>query len=301
MPSKIILLCKSIWHILINKELLIIHKNSIVLRSIPKSGTNYLRLILANYFSNLNGLKVGSKNFIEVDYDKMHFVLFPNIRNEVLTTKSQYIYPINNTLFLDKMGYSDFMYDHGCIVDKYPLSFFFQPKKMILLYRNPLDILISRFYFFYKNRIGSENTYEHPRDLILQYIPQYAKVYSWMKKYSSNNPSAILVSYEELKLFPNKTIKKLLNHLQISIYPDLIDFSIQASSIKKVQAMEQKRGKAIHSTPVGIRGSFVRSGTIGEWEVFFNDDDISNIKNILNNYQIDINEFILKPLKMNNT
>ena len=148
------------------------------MRTIPKSGTNYLRLLLTNYFYNIQEGHNSNKEFSNVDYFKMHGEIFPNIRSAVVNGKNKYkvaglkIKGEGDTL------YSDFLYDHGSWMEKPPFSKFFRPKKEILLYRNPLDILISRFYYFFKDRYGAEDEHSHPRELIDDYIPQYAQDFS---------------------------------------------------------------------------------------------------------------------------
>ncbi|MBL4651424.1 MAG: sulfotransferase domain-containing protein [Flavobacteriales bacterium] len=295
--SKIKLLISTFWAMFRQIKSLKTYSRSIVLRSMQKSGTNYLRLILTNYFYNLDKIKKDNHEYIEVDYDRMHFESFPNIRHMVFDGKSDYTAPQVNIYDKEKYKYSDFMYDHFCILDESPFSAFVKPKKMIMIYRNPLDVLISRYYFYYKNRENSDQTYKHPRELINEYIPNYIHIYKWMKQYSSENPNTILITYEELKLFPEETITSVLNHLNITVDQELIRFSLMASSIDKVKETEKKRGFAIHSSSSGaaLKGSFARSGSIGQWKNYFEDTDIDKIKALLAANNLNLNEFTINP------
>ena len=113
---------------------LLAYRNSIVLRSIPKSGTTYLRLILSNYFYNVK--KDQSSAFEAVDYPTLHSELFPNNRAYVALRRKKYV---PNAL-LKNLGYSDFMYDHGSFTDSKYLRFLIHPKKLLFIYRNPYNL-----------------------------------------------------------------------------------------------------------------------------------------------------------------
>lgn len=244
--------------IFLRYRFLLIHRKSIVLSSMPKSGTNYLRLILANYFYNFLRQE---RSFKKIEYDLMHKELFPNVRKDIFNGKSKYQKPKITLEFTKKTVYKDFMYDHGCLLDSPKISIWFtslfniifKPKKTIFLYRNPYDTLISKFYFFHKNRIGRENDYRHARELISDFIPKYSIRYRQMKSASKMNENHLLISYEDLKIDPEKTISKLLSDLGIPIDQNVLKFSIDAASIDNVKQTENRIGKAIHTTNGGSR------------------------------------------------
>jgi len=65
------------------------------------------------------------------------------------------------------------------------------------------------------------------------------------------------------------------------------------SSKKEVKKMERERGEAIvKKDGINFKGSFVRSGEVGEWKSYFNDKDINNIRNYLAESGIDYDDFI---------
>lgn len=280
---------KSLYRIVTNPQVITYYKHSIILRTLPKSGTNYLRLILTNYFSNLKNLENNQK-FEEVDYDRMN-TLFPNIRDHVFRGKK---YKPAEISFKNVKGekYSDFMYDHGSIIEKYIFRFLIKPKKLIFLYRNPLDILISRYFYFYKNRVGKEELVEHPREIISTDLPKFIKDYAFMRHYKQQEKNVMMVSYEDLKKSPEIVLEKILSYLEVMVDDRLISFSIQAAEIKKVREMEKKRKNPIHSPKKGLRGSFARSGAIGQWKEFFEEDDLEEIRNSLEKSGISVENFV---------
>ena len=286
----------SFFRLLVKKEgrrFLRIYKNSIVLSSMKKSGTNYLRLILTNYFTNITARNLEVKgDYKKIEYDEMHKEIFPNISSYIFNEKSSYNNP--SIKLLAKIGYEDFMYDHGSYSNSFPINLFIRPRKTILLYRNPYDIIISRYYYFYNNRLGVENYLEHPRELIEEYIPHYATKYSWMKNQSKKDKNSILISYEELKTKTEETVRKILTHLGIPIDYKLLIFAISSSSIENVKKTEKRMGTAIHSPKEGLKGSFVRSGAIGQWRDYFSEKDIEKINRILLEKKLDLGDFVFK-------
>jgi len=123
----------------------IIEKKSIVLDTIRKSGTNYLRSLIANF------LAIHFENrCTRVSYDVMHNELFPNIRDFVLFpekydkqgVRTGYVYPAVDHV-IRKSGYSDFLYGH----DNFEYYTHSCASKIIHLYRNPLDMAVSYYYF----------------------------------------------------------------------------------------------------------------------------------------------------------
>ena len=275
------------------REFLEIHRESIVLSSMEKSGTNYLRLLLSNYIYNL---LANDKEFKNIEYDAMQSELFPNTRSYVFEGSAKYQKPKLNLYFSDKTAYKDFMYDHGYpsefFADRFHFSSdFLSPKKTIFLFRNPYDIIISRFFFFYKNRAGKEDQVEHPRELIDGFMPSFSKRYSRMKRLAAKDNN-LMVAYEELKTDPQETVAKILDHLGIPVDAELVKRSIEAASIKKVKQTEKRMGRSIHTTK--IKGSFVRSGEIGQWKDHFDQNDINQINQMLKERSIDVNEFIVE-------
>ena len=126
---------------------------SIILLTIPKSGTNYLRLILTNYFINIDSL---SSEFIYVNYDYMNSY-FPFNKNDAFNTNNVFSSKEDGIPKIFQKKYHTFCYDHlhyQHILFHLNISDLHQivaGKKNILLYRNPLDYLISTYHYNYLN------------------------------------------------------------------------------------------------------------------------------------------------------
>ena len=252
-------------------------KNSIVVRSIPKSGTQYLRLLITNYLVNYD-----SNLFKEINYFEMHNNYFPNIRNRIFWKQDQLK---NNYLQKNilRNKYSDFIYDHGCVTDRIK---FFRPKKMILLYRNPLDHLISLFNY----KIKQKATILHPNELIEKNLVEFVKNYLFIKT-NKNNPNVSILTYEELIENPKNVLLRLIDFLDLPLNKKIIPNVINSCSIDNVKKSEIIYEAPIHLEKSNEKQSFISSGNIGQWKKYFDNNDILLIKKILKTYNVSLDEF----------
>jgi hypothetical protein len=258
-------------------------KDRLILNSIPKSGTNYLRMLITNYlFSTHYNL---SKR---ISYTDMHEKHFPNVREYLFsrTNPTRYIYPTANHP-IRRTPYKDFVYGHAISYLNHSSA-----SRIIHLYRNPFDFLVSKFYYSYKNRPERSNWYSHPRDLIDIELPDYIKQFKYMKDLAQKRTNVLRIPYELLIRNPFETLFIILNWANIDIDIQRINQAVEFSDKKYVHNEEYELGKAIH-TPDGYKGSFVRSGKIGEWKEYFSNEDQRKIEIILREHKVNLSEFIL--------
>jgi len=71
--------------------------------------------------------------------------------------------------------------------------------------------------------------------------------------------------------------------------------SVEAASIKETRKEEAHLGGAIHAPKEGLKGSFARSGKVGQWREFFDEADLDRIRTRLRKGGIDLEEFCLDP------
>lgn len=186
--------------------------------------------------------------------------------------------------------YADFLYEHVGDFDNHEVL---SPKRRVYLYRNPLDVLISRYYYSYRNRVGREKIISHPREIIQQVIPKYASQWLQVRRNSARSRNYV-IAYESLSKSAESTTVGLIQWLGIPLVDSCVSWSLDASSIDSVRKSELKRGEAIHSPPQGLKGSFARNGSIGQWRGYFTDRDIREIDDLLARYDIDLfKEFIV--------
>lgn len=264
-----------------NSLLSTLSNNSIWIYSLMKSGTTYTALFLSNYFNYLYGDKRG------VDFDRMNkeycvHSLEGKLKPEMLQKM------LNENLFFNNK-FNDY---NGLFTTHVPIKGDLWNKN-ISLYRNPLDFIISSYFFHYINR-GQEIS--HPREIIKEKIKNFSKTIisqkAIKKKYSNK---VYRLSYEELMKKPEQTFTKMINFLELESDLNAIAFAMEYSSKKKVKEMEKKRGEAIvKQDGVNFSGSFVRSGKIGEWKEYFDDEDLKRIDHEMHKYDLSLNEFVLE-------
>lgn len=163
--------------------------------------------------------------------------------------------------------------------------------KNISLYRNPLDFIVSIFYYKYKNR--GVNV-AHPREVLVKELKQWVYLYnqqlSLKRKYGDK---VLLLSYEELYRNPKRSFSRIIDFLQVPFDKDALEFALDASSSNSLKNEEKKEDSVVVAPKEKYSGSFVRSGKIGEWKDYFNDKDVEKIESILRKNNISLKDFII--------
>ena len=197
---------------------------------------------------------------------------------------------INHRLIISIIfGFQDILYQHV-----YPYSndlHHFLGKK-IFLYRNPLDYLVSAYHYFEKednltHRPIVKYQFNHVIDF---YVHEFARSYSMVKHIHTHCDHVHLVSYESLKNEPFATFELLLKFMNIPIKQKSIAKAFDFSELKITRSDELNGIKCVPFQT----GSHARSGKIGQWTSYFSKRQLKKVTSILNDYNIDLNEFILE-------
>ena len=168
----------------------------------------------------------------------------------------------------------------------------FSKADIIFLYRNPLDNLVSRFYYFYKYRPSRAQEFNSPQEIIDIELPNFIRQYALMKSVCQSNKRAVAISYESLMNATFETAYFVLNWLGAPMRVDLLRKAIEISSFDKIRKEEERLGPI--GSPKEFQGLFTRSGKIGQWKEYFGDRDLARIRAMLENNDISLDEFILE-------
>lgn len=252
--------------------------NSVVLQSIPKSGTNYFGLFMVNYLSKLSGNK---ENLVNKHYREL-------LKHE--PTREQYLVYDKKFDIKKKEVLKPYWFDYFHMTHTTAFFEFFEGR-MVHLYRNPLDNLISRYFFTIKYRKGRENSMNHPREYIEEWVVDYARLYSTMKEFSRKNSNILRISYESLMVDPVNVFAICVKHCKLEVNYDALISSIKASSFKSVRKDEEQNGNIKYVED--YTGFFARSGKVGDWKNYLDEDDIKKVKELLLKYDISLDEFII--------
>ena len=160
-------------------------------------------------------------------------------------------------------------------------------EKVIHLYRNPLDFIVSLWFYWYIFR-GNSNID------VSQCLRMHLDMF--LRKYVSyrRNERALMLSYEYNQRNPEEALKKILLYIHPTIKVNY-DFIVKSATFSKKEYVSKQEDLSgpIHS-PKGYKGKFVRDGSIGQWENYFSIDDIYFCKTKLKEYGVEWSEFIFK-------
>ena len=218
----------------------------ILLFGYPKSGNTWLRFLLFNYRTLLN-----QELSETISYNRLN-----SLQNNVMD---------RGTTFPPEDDYPLFYRTHKIYKKSYEL---FNYK--IFIHRNPLDTLISGYYFYKNREIPFHDDPQHLRKKLhnIDFYVKY-KIQSWINFYFISVTKAdSIINYTSLKRDCFFEIKTLIEKLNWEINEDKIRRSIEFSSFKNVKIMAQKKGQKYGNAPKDgtFFGVFTRSGEEGQYK-----------------------------------
>lgn len=264
---------KSIKQLAIERDF----KNHFILRTMPKSGSHYIMNILANYIAfNFFGEKK-PLNLSEVP---------TSFWNPVYHKRQLY----SPESLLRLTGFSSFKFAHILHDVDVPWYRFYlkNPKIIINTYRNPIDSIVSRFFFSkesYKPTVKMKDIVDAE---MIDFIVTYKGIKELAKRDNVKN-----VAYENLYRNPFETTKEILIFAGIPFCGEALTKAVDASSRKNIQQYE-KESKLTNLYHPKVSCSMVRSGEIGQWKNYFTEEDLKKIEVALENEGLSLSEFILE-------
>ena len=258
-----------------------IKKNQIIiLATIAKSGTHYFKFLLSNYINLLNNKK-NSKPLSPKGVNDY----FPNIWHKAYVAKdSKIIKPLNKTM--ETIGYYDMPRTH-VQYDKR-----MRGSKILHLYRNPLDYCVSMYYYKYVHNPLFKNILNSPYEVFENEFDKYIYPYLSYKKESFSKKNNILrISYEDFVMNTEIVFNIILKWLGVEVDLQLVQKAIFNSSKNTLRRFEKK--EPIHIGRTNLKGSFLRSGKVGEWKKYFTNVQIKNVNKKLARFNLSLDEFII--------
>ena len=221
-------------------------EDSILLFGYPKSGNTWFRLLIYNYLNLQGDQNLGST----ISFDELN-----SQQNNVMDRGS---------VFLPENGFPLFYRTHKIYNRPYTLF-----NKKIFIHRNPLDTLISAYYF-YKNRdIPFSDDPKNLREKLMD-IDFYVsyKINFWIKYFRISLKKAdIVMNYSDMKNDTRKELTKLVQFLNWDLDEVLIKKSVEFSSFNKVKKMGKMQSQQYGNGPKdgSFKGEFTRSGEEGQF------------------------------------
>ena len=207
----------------------------------PKSGNTWIRFLIYNY----RNLLLNSDEQQTITYDRLN-----SLQNNIMD---------RGTTFLPEKGFPFVYRTHKIYMKSYNLF-----DKIIFIHRNPLDTLISSYYFYRDREVpfldDSLNIREKLYDIDFYVL---YKINSWINFYDTSIKYAdFVINYTEMKQDTEMVFNKLLRFLDWDFDEELVKKAIDISSFMKIKKMGDKKSQKYGNGPKdgSFNGEFTRSG-----------------------------------------
>lgn len=217
----------------------------VLLASFPRSGSTWLRFVLANLVSlrELDGA--------EVDFPRLN-AMMPELGVSDLLARWPYS-TIPRTIKTHRR-YSALLR---------------MPRRRVLLVRDPRDVMVST-YLYIRGKTRPRFVDEFGAFLRLPGLGLEA----WFRHLRSWSASATLeLRYEELRAAELEEVTRLLDHMEVEAQPELIAEALRRSKLGRVRHLEEVSGTG-HEGRFQEGFRFARQGTAGGWREWFSSADL---------------------------
>ncbi|XP_021024422.1 bile salt sulfotransferase [Mus caroli] len=151
-------------------------------------------------------------------------------------------------------------------------SLFSSKTKIIYVFRNPRDILVSGYFFWSKTNVmknpGSLETYfEWFLKGNVPYGSWFEHIRGWLSMREEKN--FLLICYDDLKKDTRGTIEKICEFLGKKLEPDEMDLILKYSSFQAMKENKMSNFSIIRKDIATNGLQFLREGTTGGWKNYF--------------------------------
>ncbi|CAH6795032.1 putative Sulfotransferase domain-containing protein [Vibrio chagasii] len=247
-----------------NSRLELLTKDGIWFYSLMKSGTTYTINFLINY------INIHYNNSKE-PVSKSDLVFFHSVNNR--NSMPGNIISRQDTI-LSKVKYKTFIHTH------FGINSF--AEKNIFILRNPLDYIVSAYFWFYKDRERDEPISEVWRKLADDFIKTY--------KFQVNERNSDCFSLRYEDIVSGSSFIDLLEYLELEFNKSSYDKALLFSSKDYVKRMEKGASPIIGGHKVK-RDSFIRSGQVGDWKSYIDEKLKLEILTYIENHGVDVTSF----------
>jgi hypothetical protein len=252
-------------------------KDLLILATITKTGTHFIRYLLGNYL-NLRYCQ-DARPLENQDVDKM----FPNGWHTTYLNRKKIITP---SKLLPEIGLYDIPRSH------IPFEMnSWKDCKVLHTYRNPFDFGLSLYVFKYCYQSDFKGNFESPYQVLEHHLDDFINQYKTFLEISKSPRYNILrISFEELYRNSEETLDLILKWLgcepRINIISDAVKYTRTNKYIEN-GAGELWQRKRVKGEPYNKKivnefmGKCNNSGPIGIWKDYFTNEQKSTILNKL--------------------
>ncbi|XP_012617021.2 sulfotransferase 2A1 [Microcebus murinus] len=228
----------------------VLKDEDVVAVTYPKSGTHWLAEILCLIQSK------GDANWV---------------RSEPLWDRTPWVDNKHGFTLLSQKEGPRFLNSH-LPIQLFPKSISSCKAKVIYLMRNPKDIIVSAYFFW-----NSVNLAKKPES-IEQYLEWFLEgnvvygswfdhVHGWLSMRERGH--FLLLSYEELKRDPERTIEKICQFLGKKIEPEELNLIVKNSSFQVMKDNKMSNFSLLDDMYLTKKNPLMRKGITGDWKNYF--------------------------------
>ena len=262
-------------------------KQILVLATITKSGTHFMRFLIANYIKHLGNEQDRPVTAREID------ALFPNGWHHAYLGERNYKTP---TPLLNMIGLHDIPRSH--IPFQRP---FWKGSRVLHLYRNPLDYAVSLYMYKYEYYEHLSGTMDGPVQVLDEHLDSFVEMYlSFREAAREGDASLLSMSYEDVVRYPRVALGTTLRWLGWEPVPSVVEKAVEFSSLHLTALVGAGEIWQRNGTPAvdeGLISEFtdmlVRNGSIGKWRDYFGKSDVQRVEKRLNACGVNLYEFVL--------
>ena len=181
--------------------------------------------------------------------------------------------------------------------------------KIIYLYRNPLDQMVSAFHHNKGSLSEQHRTYLEPKSgervpfsSVSEYLRQ-GGLEGYIKQFFSyhemrENPNLMMIKYENLVAEPCRMFEQMIEFVgfdtELEEHREAIENALTMAAPDRVRDIERKLGRALAQDQSDPNGSHLRGGQTGKWKNELSPVDIKFCLNELSRFDIPAESFIFE-------
>ena len=148
--------------------------------------------------------------------------------------------------------------------------------KVILIIRNPKDMLVSFYHFYRMNAELNlfEGTWDEFFELFKNHNLLYGDYFDWYGDWLSVQKSAsvLLVKYESMKGDLRSEIKRIASYIGKALSDDAVDTIVEHCSFNSMMTNNMVNYKLLPDHLRQDISPFMRKGVVGDWKNYFSEE-----------------------------
>lgn len=243
------------------------YKKTILIAGHPKSGNTWVRFVIFNYYNILNNGATETLTFDELNSAQCNV-----LQNQTTFPENSWSPLIYRTHYSYRKIFSYF-------------------DKIIYIYRNPLDCMISLYHQSKNREVPFYHEPENIRNKLFD-VDYFVKYWfkNWIKYHRSISPKAsVTLFYDDLKTYPENEFSKLLAIIDDAPNKDILLKSIEMSSFDSIKKMANDKNQLYgNANKKDFKGNFLRSGKVKQYDEQLTPKTINWVKEQLKKNNINI-------------